>query len=690
MSSENPSFSTENRLRYEENKELQARLSSILEAPLTVENINTFANDALNQLVVFTEDVIQRYKKKIESNKTIREFEDEAYIYYSLPNIGELLDRAQRKIDQIKSIEVFINERLKFTNNVITPPDTLESVPTSGEETFEKKKLIPRLTTLLYILETDFSISRDQVNLIQGQVTEEMMRQTPYFRVEIKPLNRVVYVCEEEGNASYIFDVRKLEEQGLALDRLDIMTKQERSDLIKEFPDIGRRIIQTKYWRENISELLSSSVESTRTVEEREQNTMEQDFDFPKSSSSEFDPWKGFWTDENEKHWASFTAIARKIGIAKQGLFKVIKDFSTKTILAGMNRRCEAYCYEEVLQMDYIKDFIEKIPKSELSGEWRGFYTEINGKHLAPLSVLSAKLGVHVSVIQRGISEKNISGIEMRDLSNRRTKAYCYEELASLEIVKQFIELPKVISEGEWKGFWIDENGKHWANVHNLVTKFNFRENTLNKFITRNKVVCRSLRDLTGRVDNCYCYENLLMLEEVKGYLSFPQVEKSGEWAGYYVDKNSNHWTTEKVLCKKFNLPKSAISKYLEDVTERLIVRNLNNSRVEVFCIEALKNDFRFQNLLRDFFEGKFVFKTGEWKDFYIDESGKHYGSERAIGEKVKQSRTVIKRIIDELKLTPINIKASNGIERDGYCYEDIASYNNPDSLLKYRARHKL
>ncbi|MDO8668395.1 MAG: hypothetical protein Q7K35_04890 [bacterium] len=773
MTVEEPHFYARKKIEGKNNEEFQARLSSILEAHLTVENISTFADDALNKLVALTSDVAQKYKEETKSEKTIGELEDDSYTRYGLPNIGELLDRVQKKVDQIKSIEKFINEKSKMVNEVITPPDTFESIPASGERTFEEKRLIPRLTTLLYILETDLNISKDQVSLTQGQVRKEMVRQAPYFRVEIKPLDRVVYVCEEEKNASYVFDAQKLEERSLAFDKLDLMTKEERNELIRQFPDIGRRLIQTKHWRENMSELLSGSIEKTKTVEDKEQKPVIQDSNLPKASSSEFDPWKNFWTDpetgkhyasifhlaarecfmsrysireclskinsqtrkiiinnrmvveaycledllespdyqnyvnipkisresdearglwrnfytdDEGNHWGSAGAIARKIGMTrKENLYEVVKNFPTKAISYAMNKKCQTYCFEDVLRTDYVKSFIEKIPEPETSGEWKGFWTDQNGKHWAPMAVISARLSLHDEAIKREIAKNNLLGIEMRDLGNRRARAFCYEEIISQEGIKLFIELPKVASDGEWKGFWTDENGKHWANVHNLVAKYNCSANTLNKFIAKNKVASRKLIDLTGRVDDCYCYEGLIDLKEIKEYFSLPQVNKSGEWAGYYVDDKGNHWATEKVFYYKFNLPKSAMSKYLENVTEKLTVRNPNGAKVEVFCLETLEKDIQFRDLIKDYIEGNSVLKTGEWKDFYIDGLGKHWGSERALSEKTDLSSTVIKRIIDILKLTLIKIKASNGIERDGYCYEDIINYSNPDSLLKYK-----
>ena len=86
---------------------------------------------------------------------------------------------------------------------------------------------------MLYILQNDFEIEFKNIPIKEGITTSKMMRQTSYTRVEISDLERVVYICDEEGNASYIFDARKLAEQKITLEELDLDDK-EGSDLEKE------------------------------------------------------------------------------------------------------------------------------------------------------------------------------------------------------------------------------------------------------------------------------------------------------------------------------------------------------------------------------------------------------------------------------------------------------------------------
>ena len=96
-----------------------------------------------------------------------------------------------------------------------------------------------------------------------------MMRQTPYVRVQIPGLNRLVYVCDEEENASYIFDTEKMKEiPDLTVEDIDLETKMDRDEMIEKCPGIGARVIQSKNWRGVISKYLESElieqIESTK------------------------------------------------------------------------------------------------------------------------------------------------------------------------------------------------------------------------------------------------------------------------------------------------------------------------------------------------------------------------------------------------------------------------------------------
>ena len=311
----------------------KTRLDQILNTPLAVENINSFANNTLDKLVVLTTEVALSYKEDSQAKETGRELEDKAYSEYNLQNIQGILDKVQEKLEQIVKIREYIKNHSHYAGEVITPPDRVNETPIqSGENYFEKAKNIPRLITLLYILENDFEITLENIVLVEGRVTDNMLRQEPYFRVQIDSIDRIVYVCDEEKNASYDFDTEELRKNEISVDSLDLLTKEERNVLIKKHPGIGIRLIQTVHWRSNMIDLLSEKElliggqEINPIQTEPQKNTDS----FPGVSVSEFDPWRNFWTDENNRHWGSATMIARRIGVNRWSLFREIEDLDTK------------------------------------------------------------------------------------------------------------------------------------------------------------------------------------------------------------------------------------------------------------------------------------------------------------------------------------------------------------------------
>ncbi len=235
------------------------RLDNILNKQLTVENIEIFAEEALNETGVLRSDILKEYKGDKE------EIGDEVFEEFDLPNIDEILESIIDVQEKIQSLKTYITANTENIDKVITPPQENHNTNIkAGDGSFEKKEIFPRLLTLMYILEHDFQIPPNDVKITEGKVTPDMMRKTPYVRIEIPELNRAVYICEEEDNASYIFDMEKIKEAGLNLEEIDLDDKGDKNSLIAYHSGIGIRIIQTKNWRTYISRALGEEIPETQ------------------------------------------------------------------------------------------------------------------------------------------------------------------------------------------------------------------------------------------------------------------------------------------------------------------------------------------------------------------------------------------------------------------------------------------
>jgi len=253
------------------------RLTTILSTALTVDTIDTYAETAISDLINLTGNVVNEFADTLSPETVYSdsiELEDAAFNYFDLPSIPENLDNII-KIDQdIKNIDRVI-EKASIKDQVIVPPDAPARpiVPGNGEGLLENK-LRPRLKTLLFILEKDNNIDLDdpdQKKITQGITTNEMMRKEPYYSVEVPSLNRTVLVCDEEGNATFVIDTKKLEELKISTEQLLNMTKEKLNALMEEHAGFGRRIIQSDSWvnniADNLNEIQLSAAEQANTQE---------------------------------------------------------------------------------------------------------------------------------------------------------------------------------------------------------------------------------------------------------------------------------------------------------------------------------------------------------------------------------------------------------------------------------------
>ena len=240
----------------------QTRLKTILSTPLTVETIDTYAQTAVSDLINLTDNVVNEFADITSPDAfyaDARELEDAAFRHFDLPSIPVNLDYIDQLDQEIRSIDTVIEE-VRTKDQVIVPPDAhLQPIVPGNGEGIKEKELIPRLKTLLFILKEDYEIELgdpEQVRIAQGKTTDEMMRDEPYYSVEVPSLNRTVLVCDEEGNATFVIDTKRLQELGIPTGQLLSMTKDELNAAIEENTGFGRRLIQSENWVDNISDNL--------------------------------------------------------------------------------------------------------------------------------------------------------------------------------------------------------------------------------------------------------------------------------------------------------------------------------------------------------------------------------------------------------------------------------------------------
>jgi predicted HTH domain antitoxin len=251
---------------------IESKISSLMNRQISPSNIFNFYDDFLNGLVDISDEVLNKYIKETRvPNKTDREKglqEDEAFKYFNINSIGETIDSmseiVEKREERLKEMTDEISERSQIDRKVFVPPDREDKfLVTPGNGGWKEREYIPRLLTLVYILENDLDLKlkdSQDITINQGINDKEMMRKESYIRVSIPELNRIVYICNEEGNASFVFDRKIVKENNLSALDLDDYSKINFNELIENNKNVGVKINQSKFWRERMLTALTKNI----------------------------------------------------------------------------------------------------------------------------------------------------------------------------------------------------------------------------------------------------------------------------------------------------------------------------------------------------------------------------------------------------------------------------------------------
>ena len=237
------------------------RLESILNSRLTADNIDDYTESELSELISLSTAVTSSFMKGkglAPLQFTGVEIEDMAFEYYKLQSITTILERVDEVSHSLSGIDGVIS-RIPESEFVIVPPDELDTPIYPGTGTFVEKEEIPRLKTVLFVLQ-DFGIDLSKVTILKGKVDPNMVRKHPYYEVRVASLNRRLLVCDEVGNATFVLDDTLLEKVGIKDENLLTLTKEGLKRLIESRLGLGRVIIYSEDYVQDILASLRDSL----------------------------------------------------------------------------------------------------------------------------------------------------------------------------------------------------------------------------------------------------------------------------------------------------------------------------------------------------------------------------------------------------------------------------------------------
>ena len=197
-------------------------MSEAIDRPLTLENTDTYVDDALGAVINLVEDVVAEYDAQPgaewqqlgEANG--KEREDAALKHFGLEDVEAILRHLEDKASQFAVIDRVIAQTNE-SSDVFVPPDSTPVPQATGSGTgMEKKGKQPKLENLLFVLMNDFGIDPDDpeaVSIVRGSVNTNMMREEPYYQVTVLGIDKVILVCQAYGNATFVFNGEWVREQ---------------------------------------------------------------------------------------------------------------------------------------------------------------------------------------------------------------------------------------------------------------------------------------------------------------------------------------------------------------------------------------------------------------------------------------------------------------------------------------------
>ena len=240
------------------------QLNEILNTPLTPENMETYASDALSKLIDLSDEIIDAFNRKSATSfANDSELENAAFVHFGLPDIDNNLNFIAKQQDIIdQTLARVTSAKANSNNKTLLPPDENITNIESGDGSFNNDfELIPRTATLIYLLQNQFSLDindPEQFQIEHGSISTDMMREESYSVIlanltkqavdddsaDEAQISRLIFVCDAPRNATFVIDAdiaRDLIGDDFA-DDLASLTKSQLKDLLAENPTLGKNV----------------------------------------------------------------------------------------------------------------------------------------------------------------------------------------------------------------------------------------------------------------------------------------------------------------------------------------------------------------------------------------------------------------------------------------------------------------
>ena len=394
------------------------KVDSILATPLAVENIDYYADDALNQLIDVIEDAKKQYNNQptvaLDDETTPREQEDIVASYFGINDINQIIDHIISKSHQLDDIDDFITKIPLKAEVIILPIQNSSTQIRSGDGSFEQAGTAPKLKTLLFILENEFGINikdPQELEISLGALPDEAMRKQGYYTVVLPRMNRTILICDEQENITFVLDSNRLLEFGISVKDFSNITKQVLKDIISTDTCIGTAINQSKKFTSKIIHLLNDPSELIDS---------EDDLENP-----------SYLAGAVPEGYSSINRISKKLKVSHQTIVKAIEDLVLEPD-EKYKSKVKRYSPDKVRQ---IHDHLEK----------KGIVGEATPDNFLPTSAIANEFNIDPITVA-----KAILFLEIKPDINKGNGYYGPEKI---EQIRNRLEETKALKEQAPEGY---------------------------------------------------------------------------------------------------------------------------------------------------------------------------------------------------------------------------------------------
>ena len=432
-------------------EDFKARLDLILSRQLTPDTIDSYATNALDELVELTERASASYDlQPTITGLSQTNAEDKAFNYFNLGELERSLDHVADLAESINSIDEVIKQA-NVMNGVIVPPNDVETNIAPSDGSFKEKNTHERLKTTLFILQQDFGVDIHDPEALQLTTggTEGIMRNSSYNLVEALQLERVILVCDEEGNVTYVFDAAKLAQLGTQLTDLMNLTKDELNDLIETNPGTGKRIVYSDHFIKHIKDSISDDISNETNISK------------PQSSTANYlKP-----TEKAPDDYLSINGMQTEFGIAKRTIRDAVEFLSDELgeIIKARFGRKTADAFSPV-QQEMIRAYLES----------KGHFTALPPEGHLSLNGMANELGIGRAVTENAIKrlQLELGEIIKARFGSRVADAYSPTQQ---KVVREYLEnTSNVLTEKAPTGY---------GSVYSMAKEFRVAEATVAKAV---------------------------------------------------------------------------------------------------------------------------------------------------------------------------------------------------------------